>query len=160
MLLLLLHTMVIKATQVQMAWHQIGSAPYAHVDIPAHPRHTHGRAHTLSRYLAPPHPAVHLSCLVAFSVHKQSLLSCCAAELSVPLHSRGLSPAAAVHLCVYRSEGAANSGQAFTVITHSFQNARTQRKANTLTETGGNRWKTCAGAPSSGSFFRSAASCS
>lgn len=58
------------------------------------------------------------------------------------------------------SEGAASGGQAFAVITHSFQNARIQRQVDTLTEAGGNRWKTRAGAPSSGSVFRSAASCS
>lgn len=43
-----------------------------------------------------------LSCLAAFSVHEQSLPSCCVPELGVPLPSRGLSPAAAVRLCVYR----------------------------------------------------------
>lgn len=63
------------------------------------PTHTHT---SLLENPAPPHSAAHLSCLVVFSVHKQSLLSCCVPELSVPLLSRGLSPAAAVRLCVYR----------------------------------------------------------
>lgn len=108
--------------------------------LPTHTARTGAHTHTSPlENPAPPLSAAHLSCLVAFSVHKQSLLSCCVPELSVPLLSKGfVTRCSCVPVCL-SSEGAASGGQAFAVITHSFRNARIHRltRLQKREETGG-----------------------